>query len=474
MNFICVINVSSKGACASRLPPQKLTKYYHFHNLRVCWVLYAPAGSRGYAPKHSIFFSAVCHLGPILRLLSSLNFSIILCVHPSLHACTKNNLEEKERFFIANQETANKPEIIPKPKHCISVTNLTKHCSLGHAHWKSSIHTSTSAVGFQIGMHPFMTVFAVMAKTRTEKLDLHPAKAMITRCQLKHPTWHADINNEVPLLPWNTLEWWFLGEDVGDLWPMYFASSVWSCVEYNHKRLSRSAERKWQHPVNFMRLKYTPPTCPCVRRNARETVKHLIPPPYNNKQQRQSTACLSGHSLSAISQATLGLTSCPISFVMQHDYCCTTNSFSDMGACRSCDLSNVFHSERERERVWTTGDRWLVYFIVLFATLCQRNVCMGQLGISTDARFSSQQKTTWAFRSVGSSARPACGCAVIRFQSSLSHETLGTCTWLCPADCIQARITHKERSTSHFTLEEVGWFSDMSAQTAWIFLACGK
>ena len=118
MNFICVINVSSKGACASRLPPQKLTKYYHFHNLRVCWVLYAPAGSRGYAPKHSIFFSAVCHLGPILRLLSSLNFSIILCVHPSLHACTKNNLEEKERFFIANQETANKPEIIPKPKHC--------------------------------------------------------------------------------------------------------------------------------------------------------------------------------------------------------------------------------------------------------------------------------------------------------------------------------------------------------------------
>ena len=100
---------------------------------------------------------------------------------------------------------------------------------------------------------------------------------------------------------------------------------------------------------------------------------------------------------------------------------------------------------------------------MLFATLCQRNVCMGQMGISTDARFSSQQKTTRAFRSVGSSARPACGCAVIRFQSSLSHEALGTCTWLCPADCIQARITHKERSTSHFTLEEVGWFSDMSA-----------
>ena len=143
---------------------------------------------------------------------------------------------------------------------------------------------------------------------------------------------------------------------------MYFASSVWSCVEYNHKRLSRSAERKWQHLVNFMRLKYTPPTCPCVRRNARETVKHLIPPPYNNKQQRQSTACLSGHSLSAISQATLGLTSCAISFVMQHDDCCTTNSFSDMGASRSCDLSNVFHSERERESErLVIGDHIVLY-----------------------------------------------------------------------------------------------------------------
>ena len=52
---------------------------------------------------------------------------------------------------------------------------------------------------------------------------------------------------------------------------------------------------------------------------------------------------------------------------------------------------------------------------------------------------------------------------VIWFQSSLSHETLATCTLLRPADCIQERITHKERSTSHFTLEEVGWFSDMSA-----------
>ena len=51
---------------------------------------------------------------------------------------------------------------------------------------------------------------------------------------------------------------------------------------------------------------------------------------------------------------------------------------------------------------------------------------------------------------------------VIWFQSSLSHETLATCTLLRPADCIQERITHKERST-HFTLEEVGWLSDMAA-----------
>ena len=65
------------------------------------------------------------------------------------------------------------------------------------------------------------------------------------------------------------------------------------------------------------------------------TVKHLIPPPYNNKRQRQSTTCSSGHSLSAISQATLGPTSCTISFVTQHDYCCTTHSFSDISACRS-------------------------------------------------------------------------------------------------------------------------------------------
>ena len=90
--------------------------------------------------------------------------------------------------------------------------------------------------------------------------------------------------------------------------------------------------------------------------------------------------------------------------------------------------------------------------------------CMhGSTGHQQRRSLFQSQKTTRAFRSVGSSARPACGCAVIRFQSSLSHETLGTCTLLCPADCIQERITHKERSTSHFTLEEVGWFSDMAA-----------
>ena len=85
--------------------------------------------------------------------------------------------------------------------------------------------------------------------------------------------------------------------------------------------------------------------------NEGPTVKHLIPPPYNNKRQRQSTACFSGHSLSAISQATLGLTSCTISFVTQDDYCCTTNSFFVLGACRSCDLSNVRERARERERL---------------------------------------------------------------------------------------------------------------------------
>ena len=52
---------------------------------------------------------------------------------------------------------------------------------------------------------------------------------------------------------------------------------------------------------------------------------------------------------------------------------------------------------------------------------------------------------------------------VIWFQCSLSHKTLATCTLLRPADCIQERIAHKERSMSHFTLEEVGWFSDMAA-----------
>ena len=48
---------------------------------------------------------------------------------------------------------------------------------------------------------------------------------------------------------------------------------------------------------------------------------------------------------------------------------------------------------------------------------------------------------------------------------SMQSFPWNTCnlTWLCPADRIQERITHKERSTSHFTLEEVGWFSDMAA-----------
>ena len=53
---------------------------------------------------------------------------------------------------------------------------------------------------------------------------------------------------------------------------------------------------------------------------------------------------------------------------------------------------------------------------------------------------------------------------VIWFQSSLSHETLATCTLLRPADCIKERITHKERRTSHFTHKEVGWFSDILLQ----------
>ena len=52
---------------------------------------------------------------------------------------------------------------------------------------------------------------------------------------------------------------------------------------------------------------------------------------------------------------------------------------------------------------------------------------------------------------------------VIWFWNEPFSFTLATCTWLCPANCVQERITHKERSTSHFTLEEVGWFSDMAA-----------
>ena len=41
---------------------------------------------------------------------------------------------------------------------------------------------------------------------------------------------------------------------------------------------------------------------------------------------------------------------------------------------------------------------------------------------------------------------------VIWFQSSLSHETLATCTLLHP----RKDYTHEERSTSHFTLKKLG------------------
>ena len=41
--------------------------------------------------------------------------------------------------------------------------------------------------------------------------------------------------------------------------------------------------------------------------------------------------------------------------------------------------------------------------------------------------------------------------------------TLSTCLWLCPAGCIQETLRQKKGRTSHFTLEETGWFSDMSA-----------
>ena len=58
----------------------------------------------------------------------------------------------------------------------------------------------------------------------------------------------------------------------------------------------------------------------------------------------------------------------------------------------------------------------------------------------------------------------ACKCAACDLVSDQPFPyALGTCPRLCPANCIQERITHKERSTSHFTLEEVGWFSDMAA-----------
>ena len=73
-------------------------------------------------------------------------------------------------------------------------------------------------------------------------------------------------------------------------------------------------------------------------------------------------------------------------------------------------------------------------------------------------------------------ARKDAGWPLHRFQMSLSHETLATCTWLCPANSIQERMTHKRRSTSHFTLEEVRYFSDMAASrlTTWVFLTYRK
>ena len=49
------------------------------------------------------------------------------------------------------------------------------------------------------------------------------------------------------------------------------------------------------------------------------------------------------------------------------------------------------------------------------------------------------------------------------FKASFPTQHLQPAPCCALADCIQERITHKERSTSHFTLEEVGWFSDMSA-----------
>ena len=102
---------------------------------------------------------------------------------------------------------------------------------------------------------------------------------------------------------------------------------------------------------SFVRTTWTVTQChgESLKVNGGPTVKHLIPPPYN-KRQRQSTPCLSGHSLSAISQATLGLTDCTISFVTQHDYRPATHSFSDVGARRSC-IWNVFQKVRERERM---------------------------------------------------------------------------------------------------------------------------
>ena len=61
----------------------------------------------------------------------------------------------------------------------------------------------------------------------------------------------------------------------------------------------------------------------------------------------------------------------------------------------------------------------------------------------------------------------ACKCAACDLVSKLPFPwntcTLATCTLLCPAGCIPETLWQKNGRASHFTLEQVGWFSDMSA-----------
>ena len=56
--------------------------------------------------------------------------------------------------------------------------------------------------------------------------------------------------------------------------------------------------------------------------------------------------------------------------------------------------------------------------------------------------------------------------------------TLVICTWLCHVACIHKTLGQERERTSHFTLEQFRWFSDMSASRlpeydslAWVFLA---